>query len=164
MANSLRVRLSQMKDAAQLMELDHLVWQRNNTPSVVHWKSRDEFMKKCPPGSQLVAVMDDKICGYLGFGHPTSLESNRHVLEINIAVHPECQRMGIGQRLMDGVKELAAAKGVRKLSLRVLSSNPDAVAFYQKCGFQEQGRMVEEFYLDGRYVDDILMWSPVEQT
>ncbi|GIO42100.1 MULTISPECIES: GNAT family N-acetyltransferase [Paenibacillus] len=164
MANSVWVRLSQMKDASELMELDHLVWQRNNTPSVVQWNNREEFLRKCPPGSQLVAGMDDKICGYLGFDHPTPLESNKHVLEINIAVHPGCQRMGIGQKLMEAVKELAAARGVRKLSLRVLSSNPDAVAFYRKCGFQEQGRLVEEFYLDGQYVDDILMWSPVEQS
>ena len=62
---------------------------------------------------------------------------------------------------MDAVKVVAAERGIRKLSLRVLASNAGAVAFYQSCGFIEQGRLVDEFYLNGQYVDDILMWRKV---
>lgn len=164
MANSVWVRLSQMRDASELIDLDHVVWQGENTPSVIHWKNREEYLQKCPPGSQLVAGIGDRICGYLGFDNPTPLETNRHVYEINIAVHPDCKRQGIGRKLMEAVKELATDRGVRKLSLRVLSSNPDAYSFYRSCGFIEQGRLVEEFYLNGLYIDDILMWCPVEQT
>lgn len=163
MTDSVLVRLSQMRDAGELMELDALAWDELTTPAgLLHWESREQYLQKCPPGSQLVAVIGETVCGYLGFGHPTPLDSNRHVYEINIAIHPAYQRRGIGRRLMEAVKQLAAEHGVRKLSLRVLASNPSAIAFYRSCGFEEQGRLVEEFLLNGVYVDDILMWCPVD--
>ncbi|MNP64326.1 ribosomal-protein-alanine N-acetyltransferase [compost metagenome] len=83
------------------------------------------------------------------------------MLELNIAIHPAYQRQGIGRVLMDALLEQAAGQGVRKLSLRVLASNPGAIAFYQSCGFAEQGRLVDEFWINGAYVDDILMWRKV---
>lgn len=162
MGEEMRVRLSEMRDAACLMEIDALVWNECTSPARISWSSREKFLQTCPPGSQLVAVISDKVCGYVGFEHPTPLPSNRHVFDLNIAVHPDYQRMGIGRRLMDEMKRFAAMQGIRKLSLRVLSTNPGAISFYKSCGFEEQGRLVEEFYLDGQYIDDILMWCRVE--
>lgn len=165
MSESLWIRLSQMGDAGALMEIDSLTWDEHSTPAErLVWSSREQYLQKCPPGSQLVAGIGEEICGCLGFDHPTPLESNRHVYELNIAIHPAYQRLGVGRKLMEAVKQLAAERGVRKLSLRVLASNPGAVAFYRSCGFVEQGRLVEEFYLGGQYVDDILMWCPVEHS
>ncbi len=165
MSESVWIRLSQMGDAGALMEIDSLTWDEHSTPAQsLVWNSREHYLQKCPPGSQLVAGIGEELCGYLGFDHPTPLESNRHVYDINIAIHPSYQRHGVGRKLMEAVKQLAAERGVRKLSLRVLASNPGAVAFYRSCGFTEQGRLVEEFYLDGQYVDDILMWCPVEHS
>lgn len=156
------VRTSELKDAAQLIEIDKLVWNSDTTPAVIHPVSREDFLQSNPPGSQLVAVMGDTICGYLGFSCPTPLASNQHVYDINIAVHPSYQRLGIGRMLMESMKQLAAEQGKRKLCLRVLASNTKALEFYLRCGFVEQGRLVEEFYLNGRYVDDLLLWCPVQ--
>ncbi|MGM1049115.1 MAG: N-acetyltransferase family protein [Bacillota bacterium] len=151
------IRFSEMKDAAHLMELDDLVWDRNTAPEPLHWTSRDNYLLHCPPGSQLVAVSGDDVCGYVGFCAPTGLESNSHVYELNIAIHPSYQRSGIGRRLIQAVQDMARLEGKTKLRLRVLSCNPGAIAFYKACGFQEEGRLVQEFFVDGRYVDDILM-------
>lgn len=154
---TLTIRFSEMKDAAALMALDRLVWDRNTAPAPLEWTSRDHYLLHCPPGSQLVALHKAKLCGYVGFQPPTGLHSNRHVLELNIAVHPDYQRQGIGVRLIEAAKAMARAEGVSKLRLRVLSSNPGALSFYRNCGFTEEGRLIQEFYVDGRYVDDILM-------
>ncbi|RUT33345.1 GNAT family N-acetyltransferase [Paenibacillus zeisoli] len=157
------IRLSELRDAAQLIEIDKLVWNSETTPAVLQPVTREGFLQLNPPGSQLVADMEGIVCGYLGFLCPTPLQSNDHVYEINIAVHPSYQRLGIGRALMDGMKQYAALQGKRKLSLRVLATNEKALEFYRSCGFIEQGRLVEEFYLNGRYVDDILLWYPVSQ-
>ncbi|MNP52873.1 Spermidine N(1)-acetyltransferase [compost metagenome] len=101
--------------------------------------------------------MDHKLCGYVGFRYPTLIRSNHHVYEINIAVHPRYQHEGIGTRLMEKMMDWAAEQGIKKLSLRVLSSNDRALKFYEKCGFEREGRLIKEFYVGGRYVDDILM-------
>lgn len=154
---ALTVRQSVLQDAAKLMELDALIWNKRNTPAPVHWKSTEQFLLSSPPGKQLVALNHTDLCGYIGFKSPTSLTSNNHVYEIHIAVHPAYQRQGVGKALMDTMIEYAREQGVRKLRLRVLSSNLSALVFYKKCGFVEEGRLESEFYIAGQYVDDILM-------
>lgn len=158
MLHELEFRLSTFSDVSAIMELDKLVWDESTTPGQINWKSKVHFLEICPPGSQLVAISGSELCGYLGFSPPTPLASNGHVYDINIAVHPKFQGQGVGQGLMSHIKELAHERGIRKLSLRVLATNHRAIHFYKKCGFMEQGRLVEEFYLQDKYVDDILMY------
>lgn len=153
----LLIRLSEMKDAGCLMELDHLVWDRNTAPEPLVWTSREQYLLHCPPGSQLVAFTGDVLCGYVGFRSPSGLASQRHVKELNIAVHPSYRRQGIGRQLIEAAWHMARRAGVAKLRLRVLSCNPGALAFYQACGFQEEGRLSREFEVDGRFVDEIWM-------
>ena len=58
---------------------------------------------------------------------------------------------------MDAAVDAATARGARKLTLRVLASNAIARALYESCGFEVEGILREEFLLEGRYVDDVLM-------
>ncbi|WP_019914944.1 GNAT family N-acetyltransferase [Paenibacillus sp. HW567] len=151
------IRPSEIRDVRELIILDNMIWTEDTTPGPLSWRSREDYLLHTPPGSQLVALQDEELCGYVGFGSPSGMESNRHVCEINIAVHPRFQRQGIGGRLMEAVKSHAAQHAIRKLRLRVLSCNEPALSFYRKCGFQEEGRLREEFYLSGRYVDEVFM-------
>ncbi len=128
-----------------------------NTPSVFYCSSRRQYLQACPPGSQLLAVHGDQVCGYVGFGYPQSFTVSQHVYDIHIAVHPDYRRQGIARRLLDALCEHARTRHIRKLTLRVLSTNTEAVHFYDKYGFVENGRLQEQFYIHGRYVDDILM-------
>jgi RimJ/RimL family protein N-acetyltransferase len=50
-----------------------------------------------------------------------------------------------------------AGRGVRRLTPHVLGHNTAAQAVYALCGFSVEGVLHEEFKLDGRYVDDVLM-------
>jgi ribosomal protein S18 acetylase RimI-like enzyme len=75
----------------------------------------------------------------------------------SVAVDPARQRRGAGRRLMEASVAEARARGARKLVLRVLGVNVRARQLYQSCGFQVEGILREEFFLDGRYVDDVLM-------
>ncbi|WP_151733677.1 GNAT family N-acetyltransferase ['Paenibacillus yunnanensis' Narsing Rao et al. 2020] len=154
----LTIRPSEIRDVRELIVLDHLIWTEETTPGPLMWRSREDYLLHAPPGSQLVALQDGGLCGYVGFGCPSGMESQRHVCEINIAVHPDYQRRGIGRELIAAVKRHAAENGIRKLRLRVLSSNAPAMAFYRKCGFAEEGRLREEFYLGGHYVDEVFMY------
>lgn len=151
------IRFSEIKDVRELIHLDHLIWTEHTSPGPLMWRSQEDYLLNAPPGSQLVALKDDKLCGYVGFGCPSRMESNRHVCEVYIAVHPDYQRLGIGRQLIGAIKEHAAENAIRKLRLRVLSCNESALSFYRKCGFVEEGRLREEFYLGGRYVDEIFM-------
>lgn len=159
MTSTIEIRLSRAADAAQLVAIDNSgVWTPANAPAPLAGKTAAEFAAQNPPGSHLVAVIEDVVCGYVGFRTPTPLPSNAHVAQLDIAVHPGYHRMGIGRALIEAAKAHCAAQGKRKLSLRVMATNPKAIEFYTQCGFIEQGRLIDEFYVDGRYVDDIMMY------
>lgn len=84
--------------------------------------------------------------------------SHAHVLEINgLAVDPDHQGAGIGQRLVEAAVQECSRRGARKVTLRVLGPNTAARRLYEKCRFVTEGLLREEFLLMDRYVDDVLM-------
>jgi RimJ/RimL family protein N-acetyltransferase len=84
--------------------------------------------------------------------------ANAHVVMLrSLAVLPAHQGRGIGQRLLDAAVAETRARGARRLRLRVLGPNAAARRLYEACGFVVEGVLREEFLLDGRYVDDVLM-------
>ncbi len=72
-------------------------------------------------------------------------------------MHPSAQRRGVGCLLVDAALAEARARGVRRLTLRVLAPNARARRLYQSCGFVVEGVLRGEFRLDGQDVDDVLM-------
>ncbi|WP_172196316.1 GNAT family N-acetyltransferase [Saccharibacillus qingshengii] len=155
--NEVTIRESQIKDAKPLMKIDKLVWNSRNSPQIPVWKSRTHYLRSCPPENQLVAECDGFVIGCIGWRPPTMMFTNSHVAEIYIAVHPAYQGLGVGRKLIESVKLHTLRRGVKKLRLRVLSTNEDAIRFYKRCGFREEGRLAREYVIEGQYVDDVLM-------
>ncbi|XID94874.1 GNAT family N-acetyltransferase [Paenibacillaceae bacterium WGS1546] len=159
---NIKTRLSEKKDLPSLVALNNTVWNADNSPGLIDWESEEQYERHSPPGSQIVAECEGKICGYISLNQPTKLPSNRHVMEIAIAVSPDYRQMGIGKMLLDAAYGWGKRNGKRKISLRVLSTNEAGIQFYLKCGFTIQGRLVDEFLIDNRYVDDIFMYKLIE--
>ncbi|VXD02188.1 Acetyltransferase YpeA [Pseudomonas sp. 8Z] len=53
-----------------------------------------------------------------------------------LAVCPEQRRQGLARQLINHIEEKMLALGCPKLGLLVRNSNPDALAFYERLGFQ----------------------------
>jgi ribosomal protein S18 acetylase RimI-like enzyme len=110
-----------------------------------------------------VAELDGAVVGYVRLRRPTDLPSHRHVLRVNgLAVDPAVQRRGVGRALLVAAIGEARRRGARRLTLNVLATNPGARTLYADCGFVVEGVRRGEFFLEGRYVDDILMAVPLE--
>ncbi|MEE8601813.1 GNAT family N-acetyltransferase [Euzebya tangerina] len=111
------------------------------------------------PGQVLVAESEGgRIQGYTAWGHPTPLPSSEHVMQIQaLAVDPRFQGEGVGRALIRGVLELARHREATKVSLRVLGTNVVARRLYSLAGFVVEGVLRQEFELENRLVDDILM-------
>ena len=108
-------------------------------------------------GDVLVAEYD-RVVGYVRLRHPGPLRANRHVLQINgVAVDPAYRRRGIARALLDAAIDEARSRGARRLTLRVFAPNAAARALYDAAGFEVEGVLRGEFFLDGGYVDDVLM-------
>jgi ribosomal protein S18 acetylase RimI-like enzyme len=74
-----------------------------------------------------------------------------------LAVHPDARRHGAAGSLLDAAEKQSRERGIRKLTLRVLSTNQAAIRLYERHGFAREGALLEEFRINGRYVDDVMM-------
>ena len=153
------IRLSKLSDFPQLMVIENQIWHSGNTPHVTTYETVEDYQKHFAVGSQLVAEAKEtkEIVGLLGFRTPTRLPAHQKTWEVDVGVHPNAQGKGVGTALLAAIKPLAAQRGIHKLTLRVLSTNPAAIQLYQKSGFEVEGRLREEFWIEGQLIDDLLM-------
>lgn len=79
-----------------------------------------------------VLEQDNKVIGFI----IVTLQMDEcHIL--NIAIHPDYQRRGLGYQLLADVLALLKEKAVRAVYLEVRSSNLPAISLYHKLGFVE---------------------------
>ena len=124
------IRLEQMTDAhvAQIAQLEKLCfsdpWSESSVASELN--NRLAFW--------LVALDGDTVAGYVG---------SQSVLDeadmMNIAVHPNYRRQGIGRDLVLALSDALKEKGIRGLMLEVRASNAPAIALYEQLGFRQVG-------------------------
>jgi ribosomal protein S18 acetylase RimI-like enzyme len=155
-----RVRVARLADEAALAEVQAAAWTpESGFPSV---RERDDgrpfFSDDHPPDAYIVAELGSRVAGYIKLGPPTHLPENSHVLQVQgLAVDPAAQRRGVAAGLLAAAEQRARGQRARKLSLRVLSSNQGAIRLYEKLGFRREGVLLEEFCINGAYVDDVIM-------
>jgi RimJ/RimL family protein N-acetyltransferase len=151
------IRPATPDDEPALRALDRATWSTLSSPVPV------------PPDDHpfeiagvLVAELQHGIAGFVKLGPALPIKAAEHVLEVKgLSVDPAHRGRGMGRALLFAAIEQARRAGARKLTLRVLGHNPHARAVYEACGFEVEGVLTEFFYLDGRYVDDILMALPL---
>ncbi|MFD8395834.1 GNAT family N-acetyltransferase [Streptomyces sp. NPDC059680] len=150
------IRIAVPADEEQLAALDRATW------STLHAVSPPPegpfFDERHLPEDYLVAEAGGQVLGYVRIARPTRLAANAHVLQIQgLAVADDARGQGLGRALIRAAVEEARGRGARRLSLRVLGHNAPARALYESEGFAVEGVQPQEFFLDGAYVDDVLM-------
>lgn len=129
----------------QLSDLDDIcIIERLSFP---HPWSESEF-KLCyrrEPQLFLVAVMNEKIIGYVIAQVVSSLDPKEFRFKrrghlVNIAVHPDFRRKGIGKTLIKTINDYLQEKGLEDVFLEVRASNSIAKIFYLSMDFEEKGR------------------------
>ena len=154
----IEIRAARSDDAATLSVIDATTWTTANSPAGLPTEPRPFFRAEEDPADTLVAVRGSALVGYAKLRNPLALPSHAHVLEINgLAVDPDVAGRGIGRALVEAAVAAAQRRGARKVTLRVLGTNAVARRIYARCGFVKEGVLREEFFLDGQYVDDVLM-------
>jgi len=76
---------------------------------------------------------------------------------MNLAVHDQLRRAGIGSRLLGALFELTAGDAHRGYTLEVRISNKGAIALYERWGFETSG-VRRGYYTDNRE-DALIMWK-----
>jgi ribosomal protein S18 acetylase RimI-like enzyme len=154
----MEIRPARREDEPALLALDRATISPEVSPAPPDDPRPDFWRPDEDPANTLVVEVDGTVAGYVKLRQATELESSRHVLHVaGLAVDPANQGEGVGRRLMDAAIEVARRRGARRLTLRVLGPNKRAQKLYEALGFEVEGVQREEFFLDGRYVDDVLM-------
>ncbi|RUT94914.1 GNAT family N-acetyltransferase, partial [Mesorhizobium sp. M7A.T.Ca.TU.009.02.1.1] len=83
------------------------------------------------PNSEFLVADDGKRIGGMAFAAATA--DAKIILLNQLYVHPDCQRRGIGQALLDEVE--ASFPEARTLRVEVEAANGGAIAFYRSKGF-----------------------------
>ncbi len=109
--------------------------------------------------NQLFIVAEDNghIVGHITISANQKIKM-RHIGVIGISIRKPYWRKGIGRELMGKAIAWAHDSGViRKLNLNVLVSNIGAIALYQDVGFEIEGRLRRDMFLNGEFTDALEM-------
>ena len=140
-----KVSLMDHSDLKEAYEIE-----KHTNPST--W-SKENFFSSYEVGHKsLVCRIDNVIVGFIIFS-----VINKEIHLLNIAVHTEHQKKGIGSLLMETMLKQASVMGVLKVYLEVRSKNEKAILFYKKYNFIKDAVRVN--YYTGKNSDDAVLMS-----
>ncbi len=160
--NTIRVRRAGPEDApafARMMADEDVFGQLLQLPfpDPAVWRKRLEAASD--PGRadiHLVAELDGEAVGTAGMHSAAPNLRRQHALALGISVAKPAQGRGVGTALMEALIDYADRwAGVLRIELTVWVDNERAIRFYQRFGFETEGRLRAYGLRDGRY-DDVL--------
>ncbi len=77
-----------------------------------------------------------------------------HIL--NLCVHPQCQQMGYGRRLLNALLVKAEEVAVERVFLEVRPSNDIAIKLYRSAGFEQIGVRPSYYQANGGREDAVI--------
>ncbi|MBV8802990.1 MAG: ribosomal protein S18-alanine N-acetyltransferase, partial [Gammaproteobacteria bacterium] len=102
-----------------------------------------------------VIEIKQQIVGFILF---FSKVGEGHIL--NVGVHPDYQRRGYGQLLMEKILAVAAEEMLNKIYLEVRYSNEGAIALYKKMGFVPIG-VRKNYYKNHDHYEDAFVFEKI---
>lgn len=93
-------------------------------------------LSKLPHAFSIIAFVDGKPAGLINCFEAFSTFACKPLINTHdIAVLPEYRGLGLSQKMLTKVEEIALEKGCCKITLEVLSNNKVAKSAYEKFGF-----------------------------
>lgn len=121
-----------------------------------------QFMKGVLDRDIVVAVAerDGRLEGVCSVHRRGRHLEDRHLGTLGIYVHPDRRGQGVGDALLGAALE--RCRGLFEIvELKVVATNP-ARRLYERHGFRPFGEQPRSFKRGDRYLNDLLMWRPVE--
>lgn len=107
--------------------------------------------------AQYYALDGERVIGWCDI-IPKDMEGFTHVGVLGMGLLPEYRHKGIGSLLLQKTIEHAKERNnIEKVELEVFESNTNAIKFYEKFGFQHEGKRIKSRKLDGKYDNVVLM-------
>ena len=106
----------------------------------------------------ILAMINSKIAGIGTISSNNKRIKIKHVGVLGIVISAEYCNAGLGTIMLDYLIEWSKNNGeTAKISLTVRKDNPRAIALYEKFGFETEGILKNETFIDGVYYDSVVM-------
>lgn len=150
------IRLAEKNDLSQVNEIRRQVHELHVRGRADIFQS--EFNKEfenhiyeiydCEKSDIIVADIGGRICGFAVvefIDKPESLYSlaRSFLRVVEFGVDKACRRQGIGTRMFDCIKQIAADKNLDAIELDMWEFNEGALKFYESVGFKTYRRYME---------------------
>ena len=140
----LRIRELEGKDFSQVREIDDLTlkaymgasWDKytEEKKETIRKSRKSEFDINVNTGYCLVAEQGNRILGFI-LAHET-LPFRGTVYIRHIAVRPDFQSQGVGEKLLTDLINKARKKGISKVWGGISVDNPSSIRLHEKVGFR----------------------------
>ena len=102
----------------------------------------------------LIALIDGRHIGNCSLMSIAPYKRYRHRCDVAIALYKEYCGCGIGTAMLQTVLNVAKEVGYEQAELEVMVENKNAIAVYEKMGFEKYGIFPDNMkYADGSYMD-----------
>lgn len=116
-----------------------------------------ERMSRDAASRSLIAENESGFVGFLSiFG--SGVPRVRHAALLALGVLRAWWGQGVAADLMNEALRWAPTAGISRLELSVMATNSRAMAFYERLGFKIEGTRRRAYIIDGKPVDDHIMW------
>lgn len=152
--NNLIIRKANINDLLRIQKLNRVLFELeyNNFDSTldISWpmsnEGKDYFENAINNNVVLVAVLDDKIVGYLVGSLNTQYSYNKNIqAELdNMCILEKYRKLGIGKQLFLGFKKICKNNNISELKVVASYDNLDAINFYKGNGFVESELILKQ--------------------
>ena len=107
--------------------------------------------------TMVLATIENEIVG-IGTISSNQKKKGKHVGILGIVIKKEHCDLGLGKVMMDYLIDWCKSNNITtKISLSVRKDNARGIALYKKCGFETEGILKNETYIDGEFFDIVVM-------
>jgi L-amino acid N-acyltransferase YncA len=109
------------------------------------------------PSTALTGLAAPATTGWASLNRFNPRPAYDHVADISVYVERAWRGRGVGRALLGALIERGGALGYHKLVLAAFPGNAAGMALYTRLGFTRVGVYREQGWLDGRWVDVVVM-------
>lgn len=111
----------------------------------------------------LVAEEDGAVVGYAYLDAYNERSAYRYTADLSIYLAHDCLSRGVGGRLLEAIERAGAARGLRNIISIVTEENARSIAFHEKHGYTEVGRMRKVGLKFDRWLDVVFYQKVLEE-
>ncbi|WP_409368527.1 GNAT family N-acetyltransferase [Lysinibacillus sp. 38-6] len=105
----------------------------------------------------LLATINDEIISIASI-NSSQKDRMKHVGTLGIVISEQYTGLGLGRKMMEQLIQWASSNGItNKISLVTREDNVTAIKLYEKLGFEQEGLIKKDNFINGVYYNTLLM-------